>query len=160
MPNLSNEQKAAARKAAAAKAAAAKAAKANNADNAKADKPIKADNPELRSIKNLARDAETVVKQATNFNQYSDRDTAYLAFFGSVMRANGDKATLRQIHDAGKAIGNRRVNPLYTGSAKATDAGAINRLIKAGYIRANASGDTLTATDAGKSLAAYNGKAK
>jgi len=160
MQNLSKADKAAARKAAAVKAAATRAAnKAAKADSAKAPAPIKADNVQLRTVKNLARDAATVVKQATNFNQYSDRDTAYLAFFGSVMRAHGDKATLAQIHEAGKSIGNRRVNPLYTGSAKATDAGAINRLIKAGYIRANASGDTLTATDTGKALAAYRGKA-
>lgn len=111
----------------------------------------------------LARDAATVTAQRTNFDQYSDRDTAYLRFFGGVMRANGGKATLAQIHAAGKPVAgdkrDRRVNPHYTGSAKATDAGAINRLIKAGYIRKSADGHTLTATDAAKAQAAYNGKA-
>lgn len=110
----------------------------------------------------LARDAATVKAQATNFDQYSDRDTAYLRFFGTVMRKNSGKATLAQIHDAGKPVPgkpNKTTNPYYTGSAKATDAGAINRLIKAGYITASADGNTLTATDAGKSQAAYTGKA-
>lgn len=111
----------------------------------------------------LARDAATVIAQRTNFDQYSDRDTAYLRFFGGVMRANGGKATLAQIHAAGKLTGDakrdRRVNPHYVGSAKATDAGAINRLIKAGYITKSRDGHTLTATDAGKSQAAYSGKA-
>ena len=110
----------------------------------------------------LARDAATVVAQATNFDQYSDRDTAYLRFFGAVMRTNNGTATLAQIHAAGKPVpgkANRTTNPHYTGSAKATDAGAINRLIKAGYITASADGNKLTVTDAGKAQAAYNGKA-
>lgn len=105
-----------------------------------------------------ARDAETVMRAATNFAQYSDRDTAYLAFFGSVMRPLGHSATLAEIHNAGKpAPGNsaRRSNPFYTGSAKATDAGAINRLIKAGYLTASESGNRLTATDKAKATAAY-----
>ena len=110
----------------------------------------------------LARDASTVQAGATNFHQYSDRDTAYLSFFGGVMRANGGKATLAQIHAAGKPVPGkpaRTTNPRYTGSAKATDAGAINRLIKAGYITASGDGNTLTATKAATTSAAYNGKA-
>lgn len=110
----------------------------------------------------LARDAATVKAQATNFDQYSDRDTAYLRFFGSVMRKHAGKATLAQIHDAGKPVAgkpNKTTNPHYAGSAKATDAGAINRLVKAGYITASADGNTLTATDTGKAQAAYAGKA-
>lgn len=110
----------------------------------------------------LARDAATVVAQRTNFDQYSDRDTAYLTFFGAVMRANNGTATLAQIHEAGKPTdprGIKRVNPHYIGSAKATDAGAINRLIKAGYITKSADGSTLSVTDAGAKQAAYNGKA-
>lgn len=110
----------------------------------------------------LARDAATVIAQRTNFDQYSDRDTAYLRFFGGVMRANGGKATLAQIHAAGKLTGDakrdRRVNPHYIGSAKATDAGAINRLIKAGYVTKSADGHTLTVTATGAAQAAYLGK--
>lgn len=122
--------------------------------------------PDVAAIvsRGLARDAATVSRNATNFDQSSDRDTAYLLFFGRVMRANGGKATLAQIHAAGQAVagdksGKRRVNPHYTGSAKATDAGAINRLRKAGHISVSADGNTLTATATGKALAAYNGKA-
>jgi len=109
---------------------------------------------------NLTRDANGVIRNATNFEQSSNRDTAYLLFFGNVMRANNHTATLRQIHDAGKAVGNKRYNPHYTGSAKATDIGAINRLKKAGYLTASADGYTLSATDLAKTSAAYNGKAK
>lgn len=110
----------------------------------------------------LARDAATVIAQATNFKQYSDRDTAYLTFFGGVMRKNSGQASLKQIHDTGKPVPgkpHRTTNPHYTGSAKATDAGAINRLIKAGYITASTCGNKLTATAKAKTNAAYNGKA-
>ena len=111
--------------------------------------------------KSATRDAATIAAGATNFDQYSNRDTAYLAFFGSVMRANGnnDSATLAQIHAAGKPRPGKphlRDNPYYTGSAKATDAGAIVRLVKAGYITASPDGSTLRATDAAKTQAAYN----
>src|SRR5512146_1895986 len=76
----------------------------------------------------LTRDAAGIVRNATNYDQYSDRDTAYLRFFGSVMRQHSGSATLAQIYAAGTpdaANGKRRVNPHYTGSAKATDIGAI-----------------------------------
>ena len=109
--------------------------------------------------KSATRDAATVCAGATNFDQYSNRDTAYLAFFGSVMRANGDTATLAQIHAAGKPRPGKphlRDNPYYTGSAKATDAGAIVRLVKAGYITISESGSRLHATEAAKTQAAYN----
>ena len=148
----------AATKAAPAKAAPAKAAKAKPDAEAQAAKA--AERQAATISRGLARDASTVTRGATNFEQYSDRDTAYLTFFGNVMRRNGGSATLAQIHEAGTdAGGNKRRNPNYNGSAKATDAGAINRLIKAGYITASADGRTLTVTDAGKSQAAYNGKA-
>lgn len=109
--------------------------------------------------KSATRDAATIAAGATNFDQYSNRDTAYLAFFGSVMRANGDTATLAQIHAAGKPRPGKphlRDNPYYTGSAKATDAGAIVRLVKAGYITVSESGSRLHATEAAKTQAAYN----
>lgn len=141
----------------AAKAAPAKAAPVAAPAPVAAKAPRVAVNPETlyRSEK---RDAAAVIAAATNFGQYSDRDTAYLAFFGSVMRQHGGKATLAQLHNAGKPVTgtSRRLNPHYTGSAKATDAGAINRLIKAGYLVASADGQTLTATPAAKAQAAYN----
>lgn len=109
--------------------------------------------------KSATRDAATIAAGATNFDQYSNRDTAYLAFFGSVMRPNGDTATLAQIHAAGKPRPGKphlRDNPYYTGSAKATDAGAIVRLVKAGYLTVSESGSRLHATEAAKTQAAYN----
>lgn len=109
----------------------------------------------------LARDAAGIVRYATNFAQYSDRDTAYLAFFGTVCRANNGSATLRQIHDAGVTrsgqADRKRFNPNYTGSGKATDIGAINRLCKAGYLTRSADGNTLTATKLATDSAAYRG---
>jgi hypothetical protein len=109
----------------------------------------------------LARDAAGIVRAATFFDQYSDRDTAYLRFYGSVMRSNNHTATLRQLHDAGTvragAPSRKRYNPHYNGSGKATDIGAINRLIKAGYLTYSADGNTLTATDIARKSAAYLG---
>lgn len=109
----------------------------------------------------LARDAAGVVRYATNFNQYSDRDTAYLVFYGTVARAANGVATLRAIHAAGADRGHpesrKRFNPNYTGSAKATDVGAINRLCKAGYFERSADGNAITATDKAKQSKAYLG---
>jgi len=103
------------------------------------------------------RDSATIRASATAFAEYSDRDTAYLVFFGLAMRSRGNTATLAEIHASGKPTGNGRArNPFYTGSAKATDAGAINRLIKAGYITASESGNRLTATPLALASAAYN----
>ena len=103
------------------------------------------------------RDSATIRASATAFAEYSDRDTAYIVFFGLVMRQHNDSATLGQIHAAGVQLGNGRArNPFYTGSSKATDAGAINRLIKAGYIEANESGYRFYATTLALNSAAYN----
>jgi hypothetical protein len=109
----------------------------------------------------LTRDAAGIVRYATNYAQYSDRDSAYLAFFGSVARSHGNSATLRQIHDAGITRSGmpdrKRFNPNYTGSGKATDVGAINRLCKAGYFTRSADGNTITATAQALSNALYRG---
>lgn len=107
----------------------------------------------------LTRDAATVHAMRANFETFSSRDDAYLAFFGSVMRRNAGKATLAQLHDAGTPNAGKpklRSNPHYAGSAKATDAGAIIRLIKSGYFTADASGNTLTATKLASDNKAYN----
>lgn len=113
---------------------------------------------ETITYKTATRDAATILAQATNFALSSDRDTAFLLFYGLVMRANGDTATLAQLHAAGTPAGsgNRRSNPFYTGSAKATDAGAINRLVKAGYITVSESGNRLHATAKALASGAYN----
>lgn len=109
----------------------------------------------------LTRDAAGIVRYATNFEQYSDRDTAYLAFFGITCRANAGSATLRQIHDSGITRSGqsdrKRFNPNYAGSGKATDVGAINRLCKAGYFTRSADGNTITATPLATSSSAYRG---
>lgn len=109
----------------------------------------------------LTRDAAGIVRFATNFEQYSDRDTAYLAFFGITCRANAGSATLRQIHDSGITRSGqsdrKRFNPNYAGSGKATDVGAINRLCKAGYFTRSADGNTITATPLATSSSAYRG---
>ena len=132
--------------------------KPDNATDAKPD--AKPDTSAAYTSRGLARDAATVTASATHFGQYSDRDTAYLHFFGLTMRRNGNAATLAALHESGTAAGNgKRRNPHYIGSSKATDAGAINRLIKAGYITASADGHTLTATALALTSAAYNGKA-
>lgn len=104
----------------------------------------------------LTRDAAGIAAARTNFEQYSGRDDAYLRFFGTVARQHNGVATLRQIHDAGTPNGRKRLNPFYTGSAKATDVGAVNRQIKAGYFTRSADGHTLTATPLAKAHALYN----
>jgi hypothetical protein len=118
--------------------------------------------PATIAYKSATRDAATVAAQATNFAQYSDRDSAYLAFFGGVMRGANNSATLAQLHNAGKPVTgkpHKRSNPFYTGSAKATDAGAINRLVKAGYFVISDNGNRLTATEKAIASKPYNATA-
>lgn len=142
-------------KATKARAIKAKAAPATEAPAT--DAPATDAAPEI-VYRTATRDAATVAAQRTNFGQYSDRDSAYLAFFGSVMRAHGDSATLAQIHAAGTDAGaGKRRNPRYTGSAKATDAGAINRLVKAGFITQHDCGNVLRATERAKADSRYLG---
>jgi hypothetical protein len=124
--------------------------------------PVATDAPatDAPAYKTGTRDAATVTAMRTNFAQYSDRDSAYLAFFGSVMRGAGHSATLADIHKAGTPApgkADRRSNPFYTGSAKATDAGAINRLVKAGYFTVSDNGNRLAATDKATASKLYTG---
>jgi len=109
----------------------------------------------------LTRDAAGIVAARTNFAQYSDRDSAYLHFLGTACRANSGSATLRQIHDLGVTRSGmpdrKRYNPHYAGSGKATDIGAINRLIADGYFSRSADGHTITATAKALSNAIYLG---
>jgi hypothetical protein len=82
-----------------------------------------------------ARDAANVARYATHYSTTSIRDDAYRASFA--LAANGaDGFTMRQLHDAGVARGDgpKRYNRFYTGSAKATDVGALNRARQAGDI--------------------------
>lgn len=119
------------------------------------------DAPSEIAYKSASRDAQTVQAGATLFALESNRDSSYLIFFGSVMRraGNNDSATLAQIHAAGvprNGSPHLRDNPHYTGSSKATDGGAINRAIAAGYFTKSESGNRLTATDKAKASALYN----
>lgn len=160
MPTLKIKAGSKAKPAAPVKPVPAKTATASVKPVAVASKPAK---PVSDQPRGLTRDAATVAKQATNYDTYSDRDSAYLRFFGTVCRANGGKATLAQIHNAGvkrtDAPANKRYNPHYSASGKATDAGAIVRQIKAGFFTRSADGATITATDKARSSALYNGKA-
>lgn len=100
------------------------------------------------------------IRSATNYVEFSDRDHAYLAFIGAVCRAHNHTATLHQIHHSGVARPNmpgKRYNPHYSGSSKATDVGAINRLCKAGYFIRTADGNALTATELARKSPIYLG---
>ena len=101
----------------------------------------------------VARDAASVARFATHYGATSIRDDAYRALYA--LAANGANGfTLRAVYDAGTAVGDKRVNPFYIGSAKATDVGALNRARKAGDIVPT--DDTCTAytfTERGFSLA-------
>lgn len=163
MQNLSKADKAAARKAAAAKAAATRAANKAAAEKAAAEQPAtdaRADNAATRRERIIARDTKTVLAGRTNFGTYSSRDDSYTAFFGAICRDTGrDTITLADILAYSvKRDGQAERNPFYTGSSKATDAGAINRQCSDGrFTKAtDARGKlTLTVTERGKTLAAF-----
>lgn len=108
------------------------------------------------AARGLTRDANTVSAMRTAFGEISDRDAAYRLFFGIVAREAGkpDTFTLAQLRT-------RSVNPHYAGSNKASDAGAINRAVKAGYFTVSGEKPDLifTATDKAKSDKFFNGKA-
>jgi hypothetical protein len=112
---------------------------------------------ESAPYKTATRDASTVLAGAYNFANLSDRDISYIAFFAYIMRESGT-ATLAQIHNAGKPVTGKpalRRNFFYSGSAKATDSGAIIRLIKAGLFTESDNGNRLTATPLALASKAY-----
>ena len=110
--------------------------------------PTEAEILASRIERRVSVDARTILRYATHFGNPSSRDDAYLAFFGL---ASTDEQRTFTLAAAAALAGGR--NPLYIGSNKATDAGAINRLRKAGLIVADADGRTYTFTDAGRSAA-------
>lgn len=132
------------------------------AEPATVDADVRADTVETYG-RALARDANNIARNATNFDKTSVRDDAYLMLLGRAYRlANVQpdaSVTLRDIHDAGiKRAGEsdkRRYNPFYSGSGKATDVGAFNRLRKAGSVRISDDGNTITVTERGSKLAAF-----
>ena len=107
-----------------------------------------AEQAETIAYKSGARDAATALAAAYPFGGVSSRDESYIAFFGFAMR-DSDSATLATIHNAGKPVPGKphmRRNPFYNGSAKATDAGVIVRLCKAGLFSISDNGNRLHAT--------------
>ena len=168
MPNLTKAEKAEIRKAAAIKAAETRKRNAAQADakpeTAQADAP-KADADKAqaaaltRIARGLARDASGIERGATNFERESNRDDAYTGFFAAIARKLGrDTLTLAEIYASGVTRdGKPSRNPFYTGSAKSTDVGAINRQRSAGRVTTTGSGDAMrvTLTDHAKSLAVY-----
>lgn len=98
---------------------------------------------------NITRTAATVARNVTAFNELSDRDSAYLAFYASLAKAApSGVVTLADIVASGR-------RPTYNGSNKPHDAGVINRLRKASFIAPVSDGTSFTITDNGKSRAEY-----
>jgi hypothetical protein len=109
--------------------------------------------------KSATRDAATNLAGAYPFGSESNRDSAYLQFFGYVARAFGHTATLAQIHTAGHPVPGKphlRRNPFYSGSSKATDSGAIQRAVDSGYFILSDSGNRITATPRAIASKHYN----
>ncbi len=98
-----------------------------------------------------ARDARTIDALKYPYGSTSDRDDAYSAMLADAA-GDASSVTLGAIHakyyDAERK---RSRNPFYTGaSAKATDAGAIERQHKAGHVTLADDGRTVTFTDTGR----------
>jgi hypothetical protein len=150
-------EKAAAKKAAA--AAAQAAADAKNLPAVQAPAPVETDATPAKlthAERGLARDAAGIKRGATNFGAYTGRDDAYTAFFGAICRSTGsDTIDLQTILRYARGPKNAS-NPYYAGSCKATDVGAINRQCSDGRFTKSRDGSSITATDHGKSLKAFN----
>lgn len=109
---------------------------------------VTADKP-ARAPAGIARTASTIAAMRCNFGALSDRDEAYFSFYASLAKASPDgTVTVRAIAESGRA-------PRYTGSAKPHDAGAIQRLHKAGIIATSADGAGFTFTDGARGHKLY-----
>lgn len=113
--------------------------------------PVTAPATEAKPRANITRTAATIAAQRTNFGDLSDRDNAYLAFYGSLARATGHRTTVAAIVESGK-------RPDYNGSNKPHDAGVIVRLCKAGLAVTSDNGNAIAFTPKAQSLAAYTGR--
>jgi hypothetical protein len=113
------------------------------------------------TYRGMQRDSNTVNAMRANYAVYSDRDTAYLSFIGACAREHNGQCTLIQLHNSGilraGSPDSKRYNPRYAGSSKATDAGAIERLIKAGYFTYSLDRLSLVATERAEQSSVYNG---
>lgn len=119
---------------------------------AKADKPAKP--APIATVKhggftdgNIKRTADTAGAMRYPYNAASSRDDAYTAFFALASREHGtgpDKLTVTFA-----ALASYTVNPLYSGSNKPHDAGAIERAAKRQHITCDATARTITLTTTG-----------
>lgn len=102
-----------------------------------------------KPVGSITRTAATIVAARCNFGGLTDRDAAYIAFFASfTKRANKPSVTLAEIRETA-------ARPDYSGSAKAYDAGVIQRLTKAGLIKHSTDGTSFEFVDGAKTHAAY-----
>lgn len=98
----------------------------------------------------ITRTAATIVRGLCNFGGLTDRDAAYITFFATFCkRPDMPTVTLAEIRET-------TARPDYAGSAKAYDAGVIQRLTKAGLLKHTADGTAFEFTDAAKTHAAYS----
>lgn len=92
----------------------------------------------------ITRTAATIHAMRTNYASLSDRDQAYFAFYASFAGAKRDHTfTVADIVASGRY-------PAYNGSKKPHDAGAVQRLVKAGLLLETDNGHTLRLTDTGR----------
>ena len=110
-----------------------------------------ADKAERRAISGARRDASTIAGMRANFGKLTPRDEAYAALYHEHASKSGS-VTLATLRGIG-------VNKYHAGSAKASDAGAAQRLAKAGIITFDADTGTIAFTKSGASLGANRFKA-
>lgn len=99
------------------------------------------------SAGNIARTATTAAAMRYPFDTASTRDDSYTAFFALAAREHGTGDNKRTV--ALTALASYGRNPLYSGSAKPHDAGAIERASKRAHIAYDAEARTITLTEAG-----------
>lgn len=118
--------------------------KSKQSNAAKAEKPIS----ETFATR-ITRDQATIAAMRYPYNVTTARDQAYEKLaIDAAKKAQSKTFTLSDVIAVSRFDEKRRiaVNPHYSGSNKATDAGAFERLIKAGAVTRDDSGKfTLTA---------------
>ncbi len=123
--------------------------------DADAAQPVALDYPDAlhvnRRVNYTAHDSATIDAAKYPLAEISNRDESYIAFFARCARGEaGHAVTLASIAAQYKR------NPYYAGSAKSTDAGAIQRAVKAGFLHHDADARTIMLTETG--IAYGNGR--
>lgn len=140
---------------------------AKNAKPAKAGKAVavasvaKADKPARVPTFGVNATAKRIDIGAANFGgTLSDRDNAYLSHYGKLCRTLGKRTlTLTDIAtNSPKAASGKPVISGYSGSAKAHDAGVVQRLAKAGLVSTGEHGAAITFTAKCNTVAAFTAK--